>query len=233
MALIIDKTSYRSPNYGRRTQAIKALVLHSGDGTKASDLAELTKADSDPVSAHYYIDRQGHCYELVDPANEAWHAGISEYLGLSNWNAFSVGVELEHRKDVDHDYPQAQRDTLKELCLLLIGKYKIEQRLIVPHKWIAPARRVDPRDWENSDLVQWISNLYLDRDRQLWGTLPYYANYRIPRAWKQHQDALGKAVENAVEVGVKTVQYFERGIVVYDKTTNQTSVYIVAERLTL
>lgn len=166
MTLYIDKTSYTSPNYGERPEGmngvISAIVLHDGEGTRASDLERLTN-DSVPmksrVSAHYYVDRLSNVYQLVEPKYEAWHAGVSDYLGRQRWNEFAIGIETEHK--LGQMWPRSQRDTIAELCRELITHYHIQEPWIAAHRWIAPGRKFDPTDWPNAELKVWIHGLYV------------------------------------------------------------------------
>lgn len=157
----IDATSYPSPNYNSRPGPIRALVLHSGEGTKASDLATLTNdrvAPNRRVSAHYYVTRAGTIYQLVDPSLRAWHAGESSYLGLTNWNDCSIGVETEHK--AGQDWPDVQRAALAWLFRMLIARYHIPQPYVAAHRWIASGRKLDPSDWPDAQLRPWIAALY-------------------------------------------------------------------------
>lgn len=131
-------------------------MLHTGEGAKKSDLNELTKGK---VSAHYYVDRVGREYQLVDPKYRAWHAGTSRYQGRTGFNDFSIGVETEHKKG--QNWPSVQRASLTKLFKYLIELYHIEQRWVVAHRWIAPNRKFDPSDWHDNELKMWINNLYV------------------------------------------------------------------------
>lgn len=169
MSLQIDTTSYRSPNYSDRLGAdVDMIVLHSGEGTKASDLATLCNDRVPPknrVSSHYYVDRLGTVYELVDPQFAAWHAGASSWLGRGSTSIrdHSIGIETEHRQG--QNWPTAQRAALRELCVLLIGRYDIPQRMVVAHRWVAPGRKYDPTNWPDEQLHPWIAALYSGRNR--------------------------------------------------------------------
>lgn len=157
----IDSTSYRSYNSEPRTQPIRAVVLHSGDGTKSSDLGWLCNPAS-RVSTHYYIDRAGHIYQLVPDERVAWHVGVALFAGITDWNQPSIGIEQEHTAGIHHDYPAAQRAALHDLLLAKIAQYHIAAGFIVSHRAIAypRGRRDDPRDWPESDLRAWIEALY-------------------------------------------------------------------------
>lgn len=161
MAYAIDATSYRSPNHDTRPGLVRAIVLHSGEGTKASDLATLCSDRVPPaqrVSAHYYVDRAANIYQLVPDDLRAWHAGVSTYLGLANWNDFSIGIETEHRSG--QMWPPAQHAALAWLCRGLIARHTIQQPYVVAHRWIAPGRKSDPTNWPNIALNAWIADLY-------------------------------------------------------------------------
>lgn len=163
MAATVDTTSYPSPNYGPRPEGVEPdmIVLHSGEGTKKSDLDTLlddTVPEADRVSAHYYVDRAANIYQLVDPHLAAWHAGRSLWLGRAGLNRYSVGIETEHK--AGQNWPTAQRTALAWLCARLIERYRIEQRMVVAHRWIAPGRKSDPSNWPDPELKLWIAALY-------------------------------------------------------------------------
>ncbi len=168
---VIDTTSFRSKNSSPRPSGeISCIVLHTGEGTKKSDLDELTnnrRPEDQRVSSHYYVDRAGNIYQLVSPHLMAWHAGSSVYLGRGNINAFSIGIETEHKKG--QDWPEVQREALKGLCRSLISQYKIQEQWIIAHRWIAPKRKQDPTDWPNEELEVWIHDLYVHPDHTLPG----------------------------------------------------------------
>lgn len=169
MTLTIDTTSHRSPNHSDRLGAdIDMLILHTGEGTKASDLATLLNNRvpiEDRVSSHYYVDRAGNVYELVDPRFAAWHAGASSWLGRGSASIrdHSIGIETEHKRG--QTWPAVQREALRQLCLLLIERYDIPQRMVAAHRWIAPGRKPDPTDWLDEELHAWIAALYSGRNR--------------------------------------------------------------------
>jgi hypothetical protein len=139
--------SVRSPNHSDRRAPIVALVLHSGEGTRASDLHELSSADlplTKRKSAHYYVDRTGHILQLVPDEREAWHAGESHYLGRADWNAFALGIESEHMRG--QDWPSVQLQAIRWLMTTLAARYSIATDMLAAHRWIAPTRKADPSD---------------------------------------------------------------------------------------
>lgn len=98
------------------------------------------------VSSHFYIRRQGELQQFVSCDQRAWHAGASSYLGRSNCNDNSIGIELEGVDNAPFD--ERQYETLVSLCAALLQRYPITQ--VVGHEHIAPGRKTDPGsgfDW--------------------------------------------------------------------------------------
>ncbi len=159
----IDRTTWRSPNHSPRAYAIDSIAIHDGEGNSSkSDLSWLCSAASE-VSAHFYIDRAGLVYQLVDLHRVAWHAGKCWYRAgwfwRADWNSRSIGIETEHKSG--QDWPPLQVSRLAELCASLQTTYKIKPEMIVAHKWIAwpRGRKVDPTNWPNEKLHSFVANL--------------------------------------------------------------------------
>ena len=112
------------------------------------------------VSAHYYVDRQGRIYQLVDPTYAAWHAGVSSWNGRTSASIrdHSIGIESEHK--AGQDWPVIQRQAYADLCRFLIARHPITHRNVAAHRWIAPGRKFDPTDWPNEQLRPWITALF-------------------------------------------------------------------------
>lgn len=94
---IVHKTS---PNAGGMLPAgvPDTVVLHftAGDGI---DWAVDTLCDPTPggrVSAHLVIGRDGAIVQLLPFDTIAWHAGRSSWGGRSEFNNFSVGIEIDN-----------------------------------------------------------------------------------------------------------------------------------------
>ena len=159
----IDTTTYRSPNYNRRPvgMAIAALVIHTTEGAWPSDIQWLCNPQPhDPrlrVSCHYVVSPTGSIHQPVDDKDRAWHAGVGTYQGRSNWNDFSIGIEVSHIRGTP--WAPAQRPALAELCRTLMARYRITSAWVVAHRWIAPDRKVDPTDWPDAELRDWICAL--------------------------------------------------------------------------
>ena len=93
------------------------------------------------VSAHFFVRRSGEVIQFVGLRARAWHAGVSEFLGRSACNDFSIGLELEGADDVP--YPdiqmQAAADVLAGACIMLPTL-----KWIAGHSDLAPGRKTDP-----------------------------------------------------------------------------------------
>lgn len=164
MTLAINTTAYRSPNFNDRPTGVKpnAIVLHTTEGLWTSDIKWLcnpqTSGQYEPVSCHYVISPSGVVYQIVDDAKRAWHAGTGSYLGITDWNNASIGIEVSRK--AGQVWTPAQYDALGDLCRMLIAKYDIPQAKIAAHRWIAPQRRSDPTNWADDKLKAWIAGLY-------------------------------------------------------------------------
>lgn len=184
----------------------------------ASDLAWLKKVQGDKsVSCHYYVTRTGTIYQLVPDWREAWHAGVSEYLGFTNFNDFSLGIETEHK--AGQSWPEVQRQALAWLCKQLITKYNIRRSMVVAHRWIAPGRKKDPSDWDDNGLMAWIEELYVPDYAGKWGDLVYhFEGSGIETAWRPLADELGRAVSlETSDARGHVWRLFERGAIEWFK----------------
>lgn len=220
MTFTIDAVSHISPNHSSRSKPTpSALVLHSSEGTRVSDLPWLKKVQGEKsVSCHYYVQRDGVIYQMVPDWREAWHAGISDYLGLTGWGDFSLGIEFEHKQG--QNWPEIQRQAGAWLCKLLVQKYLIAKAMVVAHRWIAPTRKVDPTDWDDRGLMAWIDQLYVVDWLTLWGPqIMYHEQWGIAQAWRDsHRNGkpLGHAITDELSVEGWTAQCFDAGFILWD-----------------
>ena len=119
-----------SPNYNDRPagMAITSLIIHY------------------QVSAHYTIHEEGTVYQHVETRYRAWHAGLSKWKDLENFNDFSIGIELVN-PGYEHgyrDFPNVQIESLLKLIRDLYSIYPIRPDLVLGHSDIAPDRKRDP-----------------------------------------------------------------------------------------
>ncbi|MFJ4375520.1 N-acetylmuramoyl-L-alanine amidase [Pseudomonas japonica] len=154
----IDATTYRTATaYNKR---VRFLVLHYTAIDFATSIRALTRGAS---SAHYLIPdpddasyrAAGHCqpviFNLVDEADRAWHAGVSQWAGRSNLNDSAIGIEIVNLARDEGgvftfpDYHPWQIDALKQLALDILARYPdITPRQVVGHSDVSPGRKSDP-----------------------------------------------------------------------------------------
>lgn len=136
-------TNIKSRNYSIRdlNTNIDKIILHYTELDKSESLKRLTK-EQYQVSSHYFIDKQGNIYQLVDNIYKAWHAGISFWQEDENINNSSIGIELENLGD------EPFSNALLSSCFQLVAKLKrdfnIDTKNIIGHSDIAPNRKIDP-----------------------------------------------------------------------------------------
>jgi hypothetical protein len=163
MSFTINTSKYKSGNYDDRPSqggAITALVIHTTEGNWDSDAKWLCNPTSG-VSTHYVVPPTGNvAFRLVEEAKRAWHAGESYYHGRSDWNDFSIGVEISHLEG--QVWSAGQRTLLTELCKDLVQRHNIAESNVVAHRWVATpeGRKRDPTDWPDDQFRAWIHSLY-------------------------------------------------------------------------
>ena len=130
----------------RSKNSIKLIVIHyTGMQSEREPLNKLCNPKSE-VSSHYFINRTGKIYRLVEDRYVAWHAGKSFWGRFKNLNKNSIGIELVNK---GHEFgytnfKKKQITCLIKICKILIKKYKIKDKNIVGHSDIAPLRKIDP-----------------------------------------------------------------------------------------
>jgi N-acetylmuramoyl-L-alanine amidase len=164
---------------------VRYLIIHYTAGSYEASLAELTKGQ---VSAHYLVPEQPGTVgskpvllQLAPEERRAWHAGVSYWLGRTNINDSSIGIEIVNRgyngESADahgairqsqawqpsewQPYSAAQISAVKSLALDIIARYHIKPNAVLGHSDIAPARKVDPgplfpwEDLANAGIGAW------------------------------------------------------------------------------
>jgi N-acetylmuramoyl-L-alanine amidase len=100
------------------------------------------------VSAHYLIDRDGSCIQMVAEDMRAWHAGAGAWAGLSDINSRSIGVELVNTGA--EPFPAPQMRALDGLLAGIMERWQIAPVNVIGHSDMSPARKQDPGprfDW--------------------------------------------------------------------------------------
>lgn len=139
-----------SPNHGPRRGGVlpDLIVIHyTGMVDAASALARLCDPQAE-VSAHYLIGRNGTCWQMVDEADRAWHAGAGAWGDITDVNSRSIGIELDN--DGRTPFAAALMDRLEPLLAGIMSRWHISPQRVIGHACMAPDRKDDPGrrfDW--------------------------------------------------------------------------------------
>jgi len=145
---------------------IKGIILHSMWGTYKGSIAWFRNPTA-KVSAHYLIDVNGEVSMCVQEEDTAWHAGVvtvekekAPTLLQDNWginpNLISIGVEMEDKKNKDHDYPAPQYEASVVLVADICKRHGISPNrgVVIMHKETDPLNRSDPvGQWDHDKFV--------------------------------------------------------------------------------
>lgn len=166
------------PNHRQRHQPVDGIIIHSmgqlikGYGAAADFLDEIG------LSAHYLIEIDGTVINCVEPTEQAYHAGASEFAGQSGLNSTFIGIEV--LVEGEHDYLSFlkaikanawwddQYDSLAILSALLCRRFGIPLDRIVRHSTVSgPEVRDDPKQ-DPGEGFQWerykiLTRNYLNR----------------------------------------------------------------------
>jgi hypothetical protein len=165
MTVPINRTKYRSPNHDDRPPGtiIDSLVIHTTEGNWPSDIQWMCNKTS-KVSCHYVISPDGLIYAIVDDSERAWHAGESSYAGRSDYNNFSLGIEVSHMQN--QPYGQSMLPALTGLCQQLLKAYPIARTYVVMHRTVAPSRKIDMTNVSDAQFANWADSLYIPASRR-------------------------------------------------------------------
>lgn len=143
-------------NFGERERDVNMIVIHSMaeyiEGEYCYDFLQRIG-----LSAHYFITPKGEVIHGVGHKYKAYHAGESQWRGVSDLNENSVGIEL--LIEGDHNYAsflQAIKradsftdehyETCAKICRDLMNIYDIQKSNIVGHSQVSgPEVRDDPK----------------------------------------------------------------------------------------
>jgi N-acetylmuramoyl-L-alanine amidase len=144
-----------SPNWDERALPVTMAVLHyTGMRTGAEAIERLCDAQA-KVSAHYVIEEDGTVIRLVPEDKRAWHAGKSYWRGVTDVNSASVGIEIVNpgHEFGYRPFTDAQMDALCPLLADIVKRHDIPLANVVGHSDIAPARKQDPGELFDWDLL--------------------------------------------------------------------------------
>lgn len=163
-----------SVNYNERPENVKPdiIILHH-----TAPFASLTRVGyyfqdiNTRVSAHYTVGKEGLIIQSVDEKNRAWHAGPSSWLGRTNINDNSIGIEILNDGDGKDAFTPLQYNSVINLVAYLMKKYNIPLDRVVGHRDIGYplGRKVDPADNFDWQLVKTRLRSEFGLGKSFWG----------------------------------------------------------------
>ncbi|GAA2815834.1 N-acetylmuramoyl-L-alanine amidase [Aminobacter aminovorans] len=137
-----------SPNFGQRRDGMKPdmIVLHY-TGMETGDGAESWLCNpASEVSSHYLVHEDGRIVQMVRESDRAWHAGKSSWLGETDINSCSVGIEIVNPGHAlgYSSFPKRQMRAVIELCLGIVYRHNVAPERVLAHSDVALGRKVDP-----------------------------------------------------------------------------------------
>ena len=138
----------KSANFSKKTRVlrdIKYLIIHYTGMQSARVSMKRLKNPNSKVSCHYFINRSGDIYKMIDENKVAWHAGKSRWKNIKNLNKYSIGIEIQNKgHSINYqNFPKKQISSLITLIKSLFKKYKIKKNNVLGHSDIAPLRKKD------------------------------------------------------------------------------------------
>ncbi len=148
------------------------IILHYTADCGEKDTIRYFKNPNTKVSAHYVVAPNGKITMMVDPLQQAFHAGKSFWKSYESLNQYAIGIEIVNpgwsepncppcRKGITtwtekdcikisgsdkcwYKFTPEQIESVIELCQYLMKKYNIPQNNVIGHNDIAPERKLDP-----------------------------------------------------------------------------------------
>lgn len=143
-----------SPNIGERRgrASPKLLILHYTGLESARRSIDVLCDPICEVSCHYLVDVDGRVTQMVRESDRAWHAGRSFWLGETDINSCSVGIEIQNPGHTlgYPDFPESQMQAVEGLARDITDRHQMAPQAVLAHSDIAPQRKIDPGekfDW--------------------------------------------------------------------------------------
>ena len=134
MKITSNLTSNKSKKISIATE-IKFVIIHyTGMQSEIASVKRL-KNPKHQVSCHYFINRKGKIFRMVEDQYIAWHAGKSKWKKFINLNKNSLGIELVNKghKFGYQKFSNVQILSLIKLCKKLKKKYVIKKENFLGH----------------------------------------------------------------------------------------------------
>jgi len=144
--LIKENKSQNFSKKSRTSKHIRYIIIHYTGMQSARVSMNKLKNNKSKVSCHYFVDRSGAIYRMVEDNKVAWHAGKSKWKNIINLNKYSIGIEIQNKGHFIkyQKFTKKQIFSVIKLIKILKKKYKIKNENVLGHSDIAPLRKLDP-----------------------------------------------------------------------------------------
>ena len=135
-------------NFGDRAAElpIDMLVLHYTGMSSGAEAIDWLCTEDSGVSCHYVVEEDGTIWQLVPEEKRAWHAGKSNWQGVTDTNSRSIGIEIVNGGH-DYGYPDFAEPQINAVIALsrdIVARNRIPSRNVLGHSDVSPGRKLDP-----------------------------------------------------------------------------------------
>ena len=139
---------YKSPSFGirKKDSSLNYIIIHYSAIKSYKEALSYLSERKNKVSSHFFINKSGEIFYLVDLKNRAWHAGRSYWKGIIDINSESIGIEMDnsgHHYDFENYNPK-QIKSLIRLLKYISKRFNINKQNVLGHSDISPYRKIDP-----------------------------------------------------------------------------------------
>lgn len=127
-------TEKKHPGKNKKTHVIEH---HTGNSNYELMCQYLSGKKTNEKSCHYVVALDGRICKIGTHNDILWHAGISKYNGLSDFNRLAIGIEI---CSDGHTYSEEQKRAVYELTKEIITQEKIPPENILRHADISGFR---------------------------------------------------------------------------------------------
>jgi N-acetylmuramoyl-L-alanine amidase len=130
------------PHHRARTQPVRLIVVHADASPRESSTISWLANPASQVSYHVLIHRDGTTTRFVADDRTAWHAGRSQWQGVSGVNGISLGLAFANRQDGKEAITPAQYSTAR--AWVSYWRRHHGAVAVVTHADVSPGRKSDP-----------------------------------------------------------------------------------------
>ena len=142
----------------RTKKLIKFIILHYTGMKKESEAIKKLCHSKSKVSSNYFIQDNGKIICLVPELYKAWHAGRSNWKGITALNSYSVGISFYGNTN-SRTPSAAEVDSVAKKCIYLMDKFNIALDGILTHAMVSPGRKNDTSKETHSLVISRIKEL--------------------------------------------------------------------------